>query len=442
MASFRAKSFDTWFILISSQLCLVALVTFPITKSPYLSDDVFNTEVGRSFGGSWDSVFEYTTAINEFWISSAGRFFPLHIFHLFAVYRTFTTLESYKIAQWLAVLAMHLIICGLISAVTKSKKATAATGLVFLFLAYVLRDFYDPLMSYAFVIPTAVVLASIAVLLSYGIAIGRLRSLFWYLLVFASVAYAALMYEVVWASSLTVVVTLISASALRSGNFENSKPMNAGNDRWKRYGLAFLVVCFMLALGNKVMDLRSSASDIPTAYSSSWEPVSVVVTSAKQLSGLIPFSYYLFDSSVRFPNLIQTWWLVPLFAVLIYPTVKSLSATTNKSSDMMGQSESVVFPSLPKFFIASFFVAAIFPGIVVGSTKIWQQQELAFGRPYVANLHSVVTIGILAGIYFSRKNFPNFSRNQITFFSFISGFLLFFLFRSNWSVINVIVSQT
>jgi hypothetical protein len=198
----------------------------------------------------------------------------------------------------------------------------------------------------------------------------------------------------------------------------------------------------MLALGNKVMDLRSSASDIPTAYSSSWELVSVVVTSAKQLSGLIPFSYYLFDSSVRFPNLIQTWWLVLLFAVLIYPTVKSLSATTNKSSDMMGQSESVVFPSLPKFFIASFFVAAIFPGIVVGSTKIWQQQELAFGRPYVANLHSVVTIGILAGIYFSRKNFPNFSRNQITFFSFISGFLLFFLFRSNWSVINVFVSQT
>jgi hypothetical protein len=361
---------------------------------------------------------------------------------LFAVYRTFTTLESYKIAQWLAVLAMHLIICGLISAVTKSKKATAATGLVFLFLAYVLRDFYDPLLSYAFVIPTAVVLASIAVLLSYGIAIGRLHSLFWYLLVFTTVAYAALMYEVVWASSLTVVVTLISASALRSGNSENPKSVNVNNDSWKRYGLALLVVSFMLALGNKVMGLRSSASDIPTAYLSSWELVPVVVTSAKQLSGIIPFNYYLFDNSARFSNLIQTWWLAPLFAVLIYPTVRSLSMTTNKSTDILHQSGSEVFRSLPNLFVASFFVAAIFPGIVVGSTKIWQQQELAFGKPYVANLHSVVTFGILAGIYFSRKNFPNFSRKQMRFFSLVCGLLLFFLFRSNWSVVNAITSQT
>jgi hypothetical protein len=256
-------------------LAVVVLALVPVLRTPHVSDDVVNYSIG------WLSGEDFARAayeeVRQFALS-AGRVFVLAAGLKNVVFSAFDGLAAYKLFLVATNIACAAALF-LYARVVGASRVLAVIALLALPLLFQLRDFHDPLVSFNGMLQISAALVFISLALHarwHRTRDGRF-------LLGAWLAFVAdlFLYEV---AAIAAVLVLAQDRALGAG----------GRGRY-RAGIVFMatvvayagVVAAMRWIGAHYFGMGHSL------YNAAFSPAGAMMTFAKQMLAVVPFSYVL-----------------------------------------------------------------------------------------------------------------------------------------------------
>ena len=177
---------------------LLLWLLIPIFRSPYLADDIPNSQRPAFLSIENESIWAFTVRLTRQWIHNEGRFFPVSVFENTLVFTVFHERWMYKSLQVVSVLLLAATFGWLIRIVTKDKYL-AALAVVLFGASLQVRTWYDPTISFGILLPSTGIKALLALsMMILGIRASTSKCRLLYLLAAGLLWMLALMqYEVV-----------------------------------------------------------------------------------------------------------------------------------------------------------------------------------------------------------------------------------------------------
>jgi hypothetical protein len=191
---------DGWFWGAVAGLLVSALVVlWPVLRSPFVGDDVPNSQRSAFLQAAHQSPWSYIRDSIREWVQSQGRFFPVSAIENVYLFDTIHDRVLYKLVQVGAVVVV-LALAGILAGLLSRDKWVGVTTAAMVIPTFQLRHWHDPILSFGVLLPSV----TIKVLASWCALVlalrSRRRSVTVGLLAVASISWTAalLQYEVVY----------------------------------------------------------------------------------------------------------------------------------------------------------------------------------------------------------------------------------------------------
>jgi len=344
----------------------------PLLWSAYSGDDVplSQTPMWRELSGA--SLGEDIGATNRFWMDEHGRLFPMWITWSFSVFTVIQTRVAYKVFQLFMILLAWGLFVGFVRMFTRSNGyAVFAGASSIMFMQF--RYFHDPMLQFATHQPLLMSLffgSLLSILAAHRAHSTR-----------AFVGFTGLA-TVLWSLGLLTYETLYPLVLIPLGLA--ALKMDGTRRRAVIGSIGGATALLLLA----VFIVRSGTDVTDPEFTMGLAPADVIPALAKQLSGLIPFSYQVFGSTDGIPGLLSGWsiggrwdlaFLVAAVA-LVWILVRHLEIRRLERLERL-------------FLLGTGALMVLAPSGIIAVTRRWQIGEVDWGTPYVSVFTS--TFGIL-----------------------------------------------
>ena len=289
---------------------LLLWLLIPIFGSPYLADDIPNSQRPAFLSIENESIWAFTLRLTRQWIHNEGRFFPVSVFENSLVFTVFHERWMYKSLQVVSVLLLAAAFGWLIRIVARDK-FIAALAIVLFGASLQVRTWYDPTLSFGILLPSTGIKVLLALsLMVLGIRTTKSKSRSLYLSGAGILWLLALMqYEVV--ITLGVVALLLAILEVDSGR--------------RRQALGFSSILVPSLIFFAISRYFRNGITASPAYQTNFHIPTVFKTLRYQIEGAVPLTvpYSRVDGrlalggSISNMSIVQTLVLLMVSALII-----------------------------------------------------------------------------------------------------------------------------
>lgn len=364
-------------VLLLAPLALAAFALAPALGTGFLSDDAYN-----SLYRGLLRIERITLLQRILWNVKVslleGRFFPLAFVQHYAVLYTFTDAFAYKLSIVCGVL-LNLALFGMLVRRLWGDAGLATLAVVLTVAAFQFRLFFDPILALHGLMQAVMAGILVSLLALQRFLEGGGRG--WLRLAAACFLVCALSYEIAYTMILLHLALIVSARGDWKGRLEAAAPFF----RALGFCVGMSLLMRWLHYGNH-----------PYIYRLNPAPRDFLLALAKQTSGALPLSYFLFDPSGVFEGrhgvrALLGWLAQGKVAGLALAGLGvAYAALRWPAPAAEGPPSGGRRPSIVPFGL----MLAVLPGTLIAVSARYQT-EIAFGKGYLPVYFQCFGVGLL-----------------------------------------------